>query len=115
MDCFKIIDACNEETEGLKSNGEMAMTLYEWLHQSPRNVVQEDYYGNMLNGPNCDKVLKSSTLQAMMDFLPPNLHKFVTALRALDKVPSIIDTNLKGTEEGIPKMWIRLRVDGTYS
>ena len=80
------------------------MTLYEWLHQNPRNVVQEDYYGNMLNGPNCDKVLKSSTLQAMMDFLPPNLHKFVTALRALDKVPSIIDTNLKGTEEGIPKM-----------
>ena len=80
------------------------MTLYEWLHQSPRNVVQEDYYGNMLNGPNCDKVLKSSTLQAMMDFLPPNLHKFVTALRSLDKVPSIIDTNLKGTEEGIPKM-----------
>ena len=43
-------------------------------------------------------------LQAMMDFLPPNLHKFVTALRALDKVPSIIDTNLKRTEEGIPKM-----------
>ena len=34
------------------------MTLYEWLHQSPRNVVQEDYYGNMLNGPNWDKVFE---------------------------------------------------------
>ena len=56
---LKIIDACNEETECLKNNGQMAMTLYECLHQSPRNVVQEDYYGNMLNGPNFDKVLKS--------------------------------------------------------
>ena len=54
------------------------------LETSPRNVVHEDYYGNMLNGPNCDKVLKRQTLMDMYDFLPQELHKYLTALRALD-------------------------------
>ena len=72
------------ETEILKRNGLLHLTLYQWLHQSPRNVVHEDYYGNMLNGPNCDKVLKRQTLMDMYDFLPPELHKYVNALRALD-------------------------------
>ena len=47
--------------EELADNGEIECTLYEWLHQSPRNVVHEEYYGKMLNGPNCNKVLKPET------------------------------------------------------
>ena len=82
----KIIDVLHEETAELKDQDMIEMTLYEWLHISPRNVVREEYYGNMLNGPNCDKVLRKETLQAMMEFLPEDLQKFVIALKALNKM-----------------------------
>ena len=82
----KIIDVLHEETAELKDQDMIEMTLYEWLHISPRNVVREEYYGNMLNGPNCDKVLRKETLQAMMEFLPEDLQKFVIALKALNKI-----------------------------
>ena len=85
----KIVDSLNVETEILKRNGLLHLTLYQWLHQSPRNVVHEDYYGSMLNGPNCDKVLKRQTLMDMYDFLPPELHKYV--LRAFDTLKKITE------------------------
>ena len=48
----------------------------------------------MLNGPNCNKVLKPETLQAMMEFLPEDLRKYVIALRALDKMKkAVFSTN----------------------
>ena len=82
----KIIDVLHEEMAELKDQDMIEMTLYEWLHISPRNVVREEYYGNMLNGPNCDKVLRKETLQAMMEFLPEDLQKYVVALKALNKM-----------------------------
>ena len=47
-----------------------------------------------MNGPNCNKVLKPETLQAMMEFLPEDLRKYVIALRALDKMKkAVFSTN----------------------
>ena len=65
----------------------MEFTLYEWLHQSPRNVVHEDYYGNMLNGPNCEKVLRPETLRAMFEYVLEDLHKYVYALKQVCQNP----------------------------
>ena len=77
----KIVDVLHLETVERKELGDMEFTLYEWLHQSPRNVVHVDYYGNMLNGPNCEKVLRPETLRAMFEYVPEDLHKYVYALK----------------------------------
>ena len=77
----KIVDVLHLETVERKELGDMEFTLYEWLHQSPRNVIHEDYYGNMLNGPNCEKVLRPETLRAMFEYVPEDLHKYVYALK----------------------------------
>ena len=77
--CNKIVDVCHEKTVQLN----LQVPLYDWLHAPPRCIVHEEYFGNLLNGPNCQKVMEDKNLRAMAAYLPKELEKYVVALWAL--------------------------------
>ena len=80
----KIFDALEAEMVKLKERKYVKMTAYEWARKPPRSIVHEKYFGNKLNGPNCDNLHKYAG--ELTQFLPNEMKKFGIALSSFGKV-----------------------------
>lgn len=101
------MDVCHDNTVRLN----LPITLYDWMHAPPICIVHEEYFGNLLNGPNCQKLMEDKNLRAMAAFLPKELEPFVTALWALkDLKHNVFSTrrlnrDVVPTENGFSTVW----------